>query len=189
MEKASPEVLRTILSYEPETGFLFWKRRPAEMFNGCDFRPASATCAAWNKKYAEKRALTASDKHGYLGGSIFDENYRSHQVIWAMVHGAWPGKAIDHINGNPSDNRLENLRLASLSENQANRGVQANNTSGFKGVSWHSKRKTWQAKISANGRLKFLGYFKTPQAASAAYEEASLNLHGEFRRKAEAGNA
>jgi hypothetical protein len=89
---------------------------------------------------------------------------------------------IDHVNGNPLDNRRCNLRLATASQNQHNQRIRCDNTSGFKGVSWYPNYKKWLATICFKGRSHNLGYFETPEAAHAAYCEASARLHGEFGR-------
>ena len=87
---------------------------------------------------------------------------------------------IDHINGNGLDNRRANLRTATDSENQRNRGAQKNSTSGFKGVSLEKKGGKWRAKINVNKKVHHLGYHDTPEIAYAVYCEAAKKHHGEF---------
>jgi hypothetical protein len=90
------------------------------------------------------------------------------------------GLQVDHIDGDGLNNRKSNLRVATHAQNMWNRGPQHNNTSGFRGVSWHEKSAKWQARIKhENGRM-FLGYFDTAEAANEAYIEASKRLHGDF---------
>ena len=103
-----------------------------------------------------------------------------HRVAWFLHYGEWPCRQIDHVNGNRSDNRIANLRLATNSENVCNRGKPKNNTSGFKGVSWNSGRRAWLATIRRKGSNKNLGYFATREAAADAYNRAALKYHGEF---------
>jgi hypothetical protein len=98
------------------------------------------------------------------------------------IMGEPDGFQVDHINGNGLDNRRVNLRLATRSQNQHNRGASSNNTSGFKGVTWHNGVKKWQAQIAFCGKNKYLGRYDTVEAAHAAYAEASIKYHGEFRR-------
>lgn len=86
----------------------------------------------------------------------------------------------DHRDGNGLNNRRENLRACSDGQNKRNRCVQANNTSGFKGVSWHKQREKWRAVIEINYKQKHLGLFTTPEAAHAAYCAAASELHGDF---------
>ena len=87
---------------------------------------------------------------------------------------------VDHINGNKLDNRKENLRTCSPSQNSQNRPASKNNTSGYKGVVWHSRSKKWVAKITANGANTHLGCFDDPKLAAKAYNEAAVKLYGEF---------
>lgn len=105
-----------------------------------------------------------------------------HRVIWFLHYGEWPKLPIDHINGKRADNRIENMRLATPSQNGFNRRRPKNNTSGHKGVSWNSKRRAWQATIRYEGTNKNLGYFATREKASSVYHEAALQYHGEFAR-------
>ena len=89
---------------------------------------------------------------------------------------------VDHINGNGLDNRRLNLRLATRSQNMRNKGLSVSNTSGFKGVSWHKSESKWQARITLHRKTRYLGLYPTPEAAHAAYCEASTILHGTFSR-------
>ncbi len=93
-----------------------------------------------------------------------------------------PDTQVDHRNVNTLDNRNENLRIATASNNQQNKRKYKNNTSGYKGVVYAKRRGKWQAVIKINGKAKFLGYFATPESAFAAYTKAALELHCEFAR-------
>lgn len=88
----------------------------------------------------------------------------------------------DHINGNKADNRKCNLRVATRSENKFNVGKRSDNTTGFKGVFWHSSARKFRAQITIGGHAKHLGYFATAEEASRAYNTAALSMHGEFVR-------
>ena len=90
------------------------------------------------------------------------------------------GEVVDHINMNKLDNRRENLRVATRSQNQENRGMPRNNKSGYKGVSWVKKDKKWTARIKHNKEAYSLGFFKTPEEAYQAYCDKARELHGEF---------
>lgn len=92
------------------------------------------------------------------------------------------GLQVDHINGDSLDNRRLNLRVATNAQNNRNRGVSKNNTSGFKGVCWDGQTKKWVAHIETDGRQKKLGRFDTPKAAHAAYCSAAKELHQDFAR-------
>lgn len=87
---------------------------------------------------------------------------------------------MDHKNKNRLDNRKENLRICTPSQNQHNKPIYANNKSGYKGVTWHSIGKKWQAQIMINNKYKYLGLFETPKLAYEAYCKVAIELHGEF---------
>lgn len=92
------------------------------------------------------------------------------------------GMQIDHINGNGLDCRRANMRLATNAENNRNRGAQANNALGIKGVSLHKARGKLRAQITVNGVNMHLGYFDSTEAAAQAYDEAARKYFGEFAR-------
>jgi len=120
--------------------------------------------------------------NGYLRVKINYKPFMVHRVIWAMVHGAWPKEMIDHINGARDDNRLENLRDATCSENLWNQGIAKNNKSGVKGVSWSAQNQKWKAVVKFKRKPNFIGYFNTLEDADAAIREAREKLHGQFAR-------
>jgi len=100
-----------------------------------------------------------------------------------MIMDPPPGMTVDHINGDPLDNRRCNLRLATRSQNQMNRRTQSNNTSGFKGVSLFKRTGKYRAYIMVAGKETHLGYFATAEEASAAYQAALAMHHGDFARR------
>lgn len=149
------ERLRELLSYDPETGLFHWR-------------------ISYRRTKTGDRAGAFS--HGYV--AIMTDGYlnRAHRLVWLYVHGRWPLNQIDHVNGNRADNRLENLREADSKINGQNKQVaQANNTTGFLGVSF--KRKKFRARIKVNGRQLALGSFNTPEAAHEAYLIAKRQHH------------
>lgn len=106
----------------------------------------------------------------------FKENTRLllHRLIWIWHHGDIPDQMlIDHINGNRSDNRIENLRLATHSQNHMN-------DESRKGYSWVKAKKKWRAEITTGGFTKYLGYFDSEEDARSAYVKAKIDLHGDF---------
>lgn len=103
----------------------------------------------------------------------------AHRLAWLYIHGETP-EEIDHINGNPSDNRLSNLRVATRSQNLRNTRLRRDNKAGFKGVSFHRGAGRWTAQIGAGRTGRYLGLFDTPEEAHAAYLAAARDAYGEF---------
>ena len=95
------------------------------------------------------------------------------------------GTEVDHIDGDPKNNRRANLRLCLRADNSKNQRKRSDNTSGFKGVSWHKQKRRWHAQIKINGKNNHIGYFETTAEASLAYQEAAGFLFGEFKRAPE----
>lgn len=169
----SPEVLRQLLRYEPETGKLFWKERGVEWFK------TPRDCKIWNSNWAFSEALTAINSNGYAIGSVLGGRCRAHRVAWAIATGEWPENDIDHINGIRSDNRLKNLRSVTRSENGRNRAKSGRNTSGTLGVYWSDYYGKWVAKISDGTKNVFLGAFEQIEDAenSRKMAEKVLGYH------------
>jgi hypothetical protein len=132
---------------------------------------------------------TAQSSHGnvYAHRNYYDENGKvtrvlMHRVIMERELG-YPipkGMEVDHINGIGTDNRRENLRLATNIQNSMNSKKPRTNKSGYKGVSFMAESNKWRATIKANGKLFYLGSFDTPEQAHAAYCDAADELHGDF---------
>lgn len=130
-----------------------------------------------------RRKSGGRKREGDSAGYVRPDGYRvvfvsgkwrlAHRLAWLMTHGEWPPAEIDHINGDPSDNRLCNLRLASRSENMRN-------VKGKKGWHWHASRNKWQALIRVDGKRQYLGQYATEAEAKAAYQRAAVELHGGF---------
>lgn len=162
----SPDLLRQLFKYDPETGALTWRERPREMFQ------ESFHWKRWNTRYAGRAASSAI--RGYLRVTVGGKSRRAHRVIWALVHGAWPEGEIDHINGVRSDNRLVNLREVSRVINARNVSLNARNASGVTGVYRQGER--WRAFIGIGGSNVSLGSFVTFAEAVAARKAAAKVL-------------
>jgi hypothetical protein len=115
---------------------------------------------------------------GYVLIRIDQKGYYAHRLAWLYEYGSFPQGHVDHINGNPNDNRLENLRIASNTENMQNiKGVNKNNSSGFLGVSFHKRSGKYRADIRVKSKKKWLGFFETAELAFAAYMAAKRQYH------------
>ena len=153
--------LRERLSYDPDTGVFVWLKSAAPYRNG-------------------KVAGGASPK-GYRSLRIDGKYVLAHRVAWLFVHGEWPDREIDHINGDGTDNRIANLRLATRGQNMMNTGNRRNSTTGFKAVGVIPSGK-YRARIRTNGKRIHLGVFPTAEDAAEAYRRAAIELCGEFAR-------
>ena len=159
------EFVRSILEYDGKTGLFRWKFNPQRK-------------KEWNTRRAGKAAGGKSgDVHTIR---IDDRLYLSHRIAWLITYGEWPADEIDHINGDPMDNRVENLREATHAENSCNRSFQCNNTNGFIGVRFRPHHGKWEGRINFNGKTVWRKYFDTAQEAAAARRIAVEEIHGDF---------
>jgi hypothetical protein len=164
----SIDLLRSALHYDPLTGLLTWRVR-VDAPNRTNSRFAG-------------RTIRTQNGSGYIYVCFRRTRMGAHRVAWAIYHGAWPDREIDHINGIKADNRIANLRLATSSQNKAARPVQRNNVAGIKGVRLRSGGR-WQAIIRQGGRQIHLGMFDTAQEAATAYIVAAERLYGDFAHR------
>ncbi len=153
---------REIFDYRD--GNLYWRIRPSN-----------------NVKMSEPAGYLRPD--GYRVIKADGRNHQAHRLIWIWHYGEVP-EYIDHKDGNPRNNHIENLRLATISQNNMNCAKNTANTSGYKGVSWHKGSGKFQAHISINGRNIYLGYFTDQADAHAAYVASANKNYGEFARVA-----
>jgi hypothetical protein len=118
------------------------------------------------------------DPNGYLRTQIRGHVHLLHRVVWLHHYGTWPSGWIDHINRNPADNRIDNLRLATRSLNNRNRtDPYKSSATGLLGVSKRSDSSRFTAYICVDGKNKYLGNFKTAEQAHAAYTNAKSKYH------------
>lgn len=164
----SVERVRERLNYDPETGIVSWR----------SLHPMA------NKKFK------VGDPAGYWTGyapkrltiEIDGKPIHAHRIAWALHYGEWPALLVDHKDGDPSNNRIANLRLATQLQNAKNRKVQSTSGTGIKGV--ERAGSNWRARITHDRRRIELGCFKTIEEARAAYNAAAIKYHGEFARAA-----
>lgn len=156
------EKLREILSYDPERGTFVRLSSPA--------------------KWRVGQAAGSIRPSGRMAININGKLHSAHRLAWLYVFGKWPTLHVDHINGNPLDNRLSNLREATVSQNIANSKLNRANKTGLKGVSFDKRKCLYRACIMKGGKQRFLGYFKGALDAHAAYLVAAKEMFGEFAR-------
>ena len=150
------EMVRDLFEYRDDN--LWWRERPAYRVD------------------MSKPAGSVTSK-GYRRIRVKGKLYQAHRLIWLYVYGEFPEGQIDHINGRPSDNRIENLRDVTHQENNKNACKRKDNTSGHAGVGWHKHREKWHARIKLDGVTKHLGLFNVLEDAVAARQAANIE-HG-----------
>lgn len=151
----SPEYVRERFEYQD--GRLFYRNRVS---SNCPAGSEAGYCSG-NKRWLVR---------------INEKNWLRYRLVWIHVHGEYPPNYIDHIDRNSLNDRVENLRVATSSQNNMNTSVRRNNCSGFKGVCQPSGTSLWQASYSG----KYIGRFPTPEEAAQAYDEYVKALHGHF---------
>ena len=153
----SVEFLEEYLDYDRDTGLFFWKERPLSHFKAGKFN-AEQKCSQWNKRFASKKAGYV-DKGGYLIIHLSGERYRAHRLAWKMVHGVDPLISIDHINRDPLDNRIANLRDVCMLEQMNNKGTNNDLPRGVMNCSYSDKYRA----IPSN---TYLGEYDTVEEAA-----------------------
>lgn len=153
------ETLRSALSYNPSTGAFTW----------IGFRSGANP--------AKEAGNTRPD--GYKRIRIDGQSYLAHRLAWLHVYGEWPRQSLDHIDGDPSNNRIANLRDVATQANVQNikKATRANTSSGLLGVSYHKRDGLWRARIMTDGKSVCIGYFKDPGDAHQAYLNAKRLRH------------
>jgi len=134
-----------------------------------------------NSNRAKAGTIAGTEKeHGYRSLRINRKPFHVHRIIFLWHHGYLPN-VVDHIDGNPRNNCIENLREATFKQNQGNRR-KSDRGSTPKGVDWKPRTGKWQARITINGKQKYLGVFATAEDAHAAYTKAAGEYFGVFAR-------
>ena len=163
----TPDDVRRLFDYEPKSGNLVWKDSRHAHRNG-------SVAGYRSKRRAIYIVITASDGKCYT--------FLGHLLVWAWVRGVWPTDEIDHINGDDCDNRIENLRECSHSENLRNQNKVFGEVP-FKGVTRSSsKSDRFEASIRVNRKAHYLGTFSSPQEAACAYDTAAVRFFGDFAK-------
>lgn len=157
LDDITADQVRDLLEYDRDTGMFRWRTRRGKIMPGS--------------------IAGSPNNYGHFSIKINNRLYKSHRLAWLIVHGEWPSEQIDHINRDPGDNRIANLREATYSENAQNTLIPRSNTSGHKGVSWHKRMGKWMAHIRLNKRKYFLGYFDKAESARDAYLSAARVMH------------
>lgn len=157
----SQSELKDLLHYNPDTGVFTWNKSISRIKKG---------------DIAGSININA-DGYKRIRIEIKRKKHQAHRLAWFYMYGRWPINQIDHIDGNPLNNRILNIRECSNSENQQNRSLNKNNNSGYFGVTFHKPTGKFQSQIRKNGKNKYLGRFDNPEEAHKAYVIAKAKLH------------
>lgn len=151
--------LREVLHYDPNSGVF-------------------ARLVAYRNRYSGRSGVGGRQRSGHIRICVDGKKHFAHRLAWLFVNGDWPSGDLDHIDGDPANNRIANLRLVTHEANMQNfRRPTARSTTRLLGVSWCKINKKWKACISIGGRTKHLGLFDLPEAAHAAYVSAKRIHH------------
>ena len=151
---------KEMLDYNPETGLFRWK-----------------VSRRGSVKAGDIAGSVRAD--GYVRLKIAQQGVWAHRLAWLWMYGVWPSHTIDHVNGNPTDNRIRNLRdvpQRTNSENMRSARLRKNGGS-LIGAHWSTTWKRWKSSIGINGKTIHIGWFDTEQAAHEAYVSAKRKLH------------
>ena len=152
-----------ILRYEPETGRLIRRVTTSPTAQADDE-------AGTTKRSYSQVSITSNGERRLL---------YTHRIVWFIHHSELPD-ILDHIDGDPSNNRVENLRAATARQNTHNRRSRKNSSSKYLGVNWDKQNSKWYAQIRIAGKVKYLGYFTDEIDAALAYDKAAREHFGEF---------
>jgi len=154
------EIAKTLVDYDSVSGSFTWRVN----------RQGSA-------KAGDIAGYVRAD--GYIRIKIKQHGIWAHRLAWAFTHGEMPSGSIDHINGNTSDNRIENLRNVDARTNSENerKGRRRKLKGSLLGAHWSETWKRWKSSITCSGVAKHIGWFDTEQEAHAAYVTAKRQLH------------
>jgi hypothetical protein len=122
-----------------------------------------------------------TNNRGYIQIKFLCNRFYAHRLIFFMFNGYFP-QEVDHIDGNKTNNKIENLRQATPAQNRQNRGISKNNTSGIKGVSWSKKENKWIAQCQVNKKNHFLGRYNDIELAKKAVQQFRNQHHREYAR-------
>jgi len=175
-EKIDAKLVQRAFRYCPQTGKFWHQERPSAWFRS----PAAA--AAWNAAYAGKPVGRAYHNKGYHLLTFQNKKIRAHRAAFACELGHWPHGEVDHINGDPADNRWSNLRVCSHRLNRVNTGGWENSSSKFVGVSWNRRAGKWMAQYMAGGVNHYLGLYESAEGAARARDAAMKRRFGSWAR-------
>ena len=167
------DFIHKVLAYDPDTGLFLWRERTADTVSGPN---PKRTAAAWNARWAGKRAFTYQMPNGYLAGRADTHKLLAHRTAFAMTWGYWP-ITVDHINRDRADNRASNLREATYSQQNFNRPP-VTKASPYRGVTQLGSR--WLASAKKDGKSVNLGVYETQEEAARVRDAFVFRIDPQF---------
>lgn len=158
MATLTQDELKSLLMYDPATGVFIWR-------------------VTRSPKVVKGSVAGSVNNEGYHHIKFNNVNYKAHRLAWLYMYGVWPSDGIDHINRVRNDNRIENLRLATKTQNGQNRSISKANTSGVTGVTWYKKSQRWRAQIRVDMQHIYLGTYDTIEDAANARHRAEAKFY------------
>lgn len=155
------DLIKSQLNYDESTGKFTWK-------------------VSNSNRIKVGESAGSLNSNGYITIRINGKLYFAHRLAWMIFHGYESIKEIDHIDGCRYNNKISNLRECTSAQNKWNQTLKSTNKSGVKGVCWNKRRNKWMARIGANGKEFFVGYFDSLSEAEVEILRYRKSLHGEF---------
>jgi len=164
LDRSREGLIRAFFKYDRDTGVFTWRDDVSR-----DWYKYEGAYQTFLRERAGRVVDFYKTPKGYLQMNIAGESgIFAHQIAWLLTYEEMPKNHIDHIDGNPENNVINNLRDVSNKINQRNRKMNKNNTSGFNGVHWNNKCKKWVAHIVIDNRMRHLGVFTSAREAALA---------------------
>ena len=182
--------LKEVLSYDPLTGVFIWLPRTVPEKGSVHWHKRRAV-SNWNSRYAGKRAgsVHPARRHGsttdYWRVRLEGSDYAAHRLVILYMDGSFPpkGMEVDHKDNDGLNNRYDNLRVVTSSQNKMNVSVRGSNSSGVTGVHWRKDTFNWAVQIMVRGKKIHIGHYKNKEDAIKVRKAAELKYFGEYRYK------
>lgn len=167
-------MLAELITFDVDNSLFWWKERDIKWFKDGPVQTAASAQKTWNKRFAGKPALNTLLQIGYLSGTLFQQKIYAHRLVWFCHNGYWPD-TIDHLDGNPINNRIENLSNGTQTDNMRNRSLNFNSPFDVFGVS-QTPEGRWKARFKRDGKTQHIGHFDTFEEAKAARLVAEIEF-------------
>lgn len=166
------DMMAELTDFDVDNSLFWWKERDIKWFRDGKKQSAVSMQKTWNNRFAGKPAFNTLLQIGYLSGTIFGTKIYTHRLVWFCHNGYWPD-TIDHLDGNPLNNRIENLSNGTQADNMRNRSLNFNSPFDVFGVS-KTPEGRWKARFKRDGKTRHIGHYDTFEEAKAARLAAEI---------------